>query len=229
MKKLSLIILSLFSFSVLADENEKIIQALKPFNLHNMEIVNSPIKGIKTVLSSEGIFYATVDGQYFLQGSLVQLTDKGSVDLTAQYLRKQLDKEVSKAISFKAENEKFVVDVFTDQTCPFCVKLHREIPEYNKRGITVRYFAFPRAGAKSKAAREMEAIWKAQNPQQAFTDAVNGKKTAAAQSTDLVEKQYSLGHQFGVNGTPAWVLSNGQLLPGYLSPDDLLAFLSISK
>jgi predicted DsbA family dithiol-disulfide isomerase len=35
--------------------------------------------------------------------------------------------------------------------------------------------------------------------------------------------------QFGVNGTPAMVLSNGYVLPGYQGPKELKAFLMSIK
>lgn len=50
-------------------------------------------------------------------------------------------------IEYKAANEKYVVTVFTDITCGYCVRLHSQMKEYNDLGITVRYMAFPRQGS----------------------------------------------------------------------------------
>ncbi|MCY1180224.1 Thiol:disulfide interchange protein DsbC [compost metagenome] len=41
------------------------------------------------------------------------------------------------------------------------------------------------------------------------------KEVPAAQCENPVEKQYQLGQMIGVQGTPAIVLANGQLIPGY--------------
>ena len=49
-------------------------------------------------------------------------------------------------ITYKAENEKYVVNVFTDITCGYCRKMHAEMADYNARGITFRYLAYPRSG-----------------------------------------------------------------------------------
>jgi thiol:disulfide interchange protein DsbC len=36
---------------------------------------------------------------------------------------------------------------------------------------------------------------------------------------------YALGREFAIDGTPAIVMTNGELLPGYLPPDVLLKHL----
>ena len=52
---------------------------------------------------------------------------------------------------------------------------------------------------------------------------VNG----AFQRPVLTPHQYRLGLDFGVTGTPALVLLDGTLLPGYRPAADLLALLGI--
>jgi len=40
-----------------------------------------------------------------------------------------------------------------------------------------------------------------------------------------VAREYQLGEDVGVRGTPAIVLENGEMLPGYLPPAQLAAHL----
>jgi thiol:disulfide interchange protein DsbC len=42
-------------------------------------------------------------------------------------------------------------------------------------------------------------------------------------------RHMALAHSFGVNGTPAIVLDDGRLLPGYLAPQQLLAVLEAKQ
>jgi thiol:disulfide interchange protein DsbC len=70
----------------------------------------------------------------------------------------------------------------------------------------------------------MKAIWCAKDRNKALDDAMNGKGVQPA-SCDGYRKHYTLGVQLGVNGTPAMVLSNGYVLPGYQGPKELKAFL----
>jgi len=44
-----------------------------------------------------------------------------------------------------------------------------------------------------------------------------------------VAKHYALGRDFGLEGTPAIVLANGELIGGYLPPAELVQHLSRSK
>ena len=43
-----------------------------------------------------------------------------------------------------------------------------------------------------------------------------------------VADQYMLGQKVGVRGTPALVMENGTLLPGYMSAADLTARMGIN-
>ena len=128
-------------------------------------------------------------------------------------------------IVYKAPKEQHVITVFTDITCGYCHKLHEQMSDYNALGITVRYLAFPRQGLQSQAEQDMKAIWCAKDRNKALDDAMNGKGVQPASCSVDIAKHYTLGVQMGVNGTPAMVLSNGMVLPGYQGPKELKAFL----
>ena len=128
-------------------------------------------------------------------------------------------------ILFPAKNEKYAITVFFDTSCHYCQLLHKDIGALNERGITVRYLAFPRSGVGSKIARQMETVFSAkENRAQLLADLENGKDIAETRA-DKVKKHYQLGHQFGVQGTPAIITPKGTLIPGYYKPDDLLKML----
>ena len=105
--------------------------------------------------------------------------------------------------------------MFTDTTCPYCHKLHAEVPELNKRGIEVRYVAFPRQGLNSPGDEQLQAVWCSTDKKAAMDKMVDGKEIKAAKCANPVSKQFALGQSIGVNGTPAIVLADGQVIPGY--------------
>ncbi|MCY1242011.1 Thiol:disulfide interchange protein DsbC [compost metagenome] len=107
--------------------------------------------------------------------------------------------------------------MFTDTTCPYCQKLHAEVPELNKRGIEVRYLAFPRQGPGSSGDQQLQSIWCAKDRQAAINDMFHEKEVKSAKCDNPVDKQFELGQMVGVQGTPAIILANGQMLPGYQS------------
>lgn len=218
--------LSLLTASSLVLANDaNIINNLKKLGAEQIEVKNSPLKGLKTVMTDQGILYASEDGKYVLQGKLYELTDKGPIDISAKSLMGVLESYKHEMIVYPAKQEKHVVTVFMDITCHYCHKLHEQMKGYNDLGITVRYLAFPRKGM-DKTAQQMEAIFTATDKVQALNDAENGKLPTQLKTPMIVKKHYDLGIQFGVRGTPAIVTESGELISGYLPPKELLAALN---
>ncbi|MFT5788968.1 MAG: thiol:disulfide interchange protein DsbC [Shewanella sp.] len=193
-----------------------------------MSIKESPIAGLYEALTNRGVLYISKDGTKMFHGTLYDL-DKGMKNLTEAAMAgpridmmKPLEENM---LVYKAKNEKHVVTVFTDVSCGYCRKLHNQMDEYNDLGITIRYLAFPRAGVPSANADEMEAVWCAADPLKAMGDAKAGKPVQNAKCDAKIAEQYNLGQAFGINGTPALVLEDGSLIPGYQPPKDLLRAL----
>lgn len=137
----------------------------------------------------------------------------------------KLDNFKDSMIEYKAPNEKYVVTAFVDITCHYCKLLHQNMKEYNDLGITFRYLAFPREGLDGVVAKQMEAIFTSKDKAQAYTDAENGKLPSDLKDADVVKKHYQMGLEFGINGTPALILPNGQTIPGFLKPEQLIKTL----
>ena len=187
-------------------------------------INESPIKGVYEVVVGARLFYVSEDGRYLMQGSMVDL--KSREDLTEKKLGAArlgaLEKlGTDNMIVFKPKIFKHLVYVFTDIDCGYCRKLHNEIAEYNKQGITVEYLAYPRMGLGSKDHRDMVSVWCAADRNQALTRAKEGKPVQAKECQSPVEAQFALGQRLGVTGTPAVYAANGTQLGGYLPPKQM--------
>lgn len=192
----------------------------------------SPIAGLLQVLTDRGVLYITEDGSKLVHGNVYDMNDRMN-NLTEAALaapRLEMLKPFEQdMLVYKAKNEKYVVTVFTDVDCGYCRKLHNQMDEYNDLGITIRYLAYPRAGIPSANADEMQAVWCAKDPLQAMTDAKSGGNVKAASCDIDIAKQYRLGGSFGINGTPALILEDGSMIPGYQPPADLLRTLESRK
>ncbi|MGD1524448.1 thioredoxin fold domain-containing protein [Vibrio harveyi] len=142
------------------------------------------------------------------------------------------------SFSYKAANEKASIVVFTDPTCPFCKKLHSEIPKLNEMGITVYNLFYPRqlgAGLKGNSKAEqviskMDQIWFAEDRKAAANDIYDGYRTSVPTNTELkvpnpVFEHYLLGEVTGMRGTPHILLSNGKTLRGYYKAEDINKYL----
>ena len=213
------------SASDVPNEAALIKQVSNTLGVNVLSIESSPIDGLYQALTDRGILYVSPDGTKLIHGDMYDLKN-GMQNLTEAALagpRIDMMKPFEKnMLVYKAKNEKHVVTIFTDVDCGYCRKLHNQMDGYNDLGITVRYLAYPRAGIPSANADEMEAVWCAKDPLQAMTDAKNGNNVKAAKCDANIEGQYRLGGSFGINGTPAIVLENGILVPGYQPPEALL-------
>ena len=126
-------------------------------------------------------------------------------------------------ISFPSKNELYSVTVFTDVDCGYCRKLHKEIIDYNKLGITINYAAFPRSGIGTETFTKMVGAWCSKNPKESLTNLKDGENLRLNFcDSQPIAKHYTIGQKLGITGTPAIISEDGQLFPGYHSPEDLL-------
>ncbi len=190
-------------------------------------VSEGPLDGMLQVFTNKGLFFTSNDGQYFIEGNIYDLKNQQLVN--EQQMRPYIQQQVAKAadgvIEYKAKNEKYVVNVFTDPSCGYCRKLHHEMKDYNNAGITVRYLAFPRGGAGSETFLQMQHIWCTKDNRSAMDAAKDGDKVKPAMCANPVKSQYEMGQSFGINGTPAIILPSGRLIPGYQPAKALLAQL----
>lgn len=184
-------------------------------------------------LSSGDLLYVSKQGDYIFAGNLLQITNEGLLDLTEAARSTQRSKTIQSVaikdqVVFAPKGEtKAIVQVFTDSTCPYCSRLHEQVPELNRQGVEVRYLAFPRQGPQGKGFNDLVNVWCADNKQQAMTNAKAGKKIANKQCTNPVAEQYALGQKLGVQGTPAIFLPNGRLIPGFVPAERLISELGM--
>lgn len=215
-----------------AIDTEALTQRFEKIGIKVDKIVPSDIDGLLEVQTNSGVIFSSPEGDHFLAGTLYSLDDNGKFSDVLAERQAPLNAEKVAAMSdtvieYKADNEKYVVTVFTDITCGYCVRLHSQMQGYNDLGITVRYMAYPRQGATGQVADQMAAIWASEDPKAAMHNAKVNREMPSA-GTDLTEqkqiiaKQYQLGRELGINGTPAIVLASGELVSGYLPPAQLL-------
>lgn len=190
----------------------------------------TPIAGIREVNSEGNVVYMTTDGRYLIAGEIVDLRTRANLtDESRSIHRAQVIAEAPTAdrIVYKAQSEKAVVYVFTDISCGFGRMLHERMPEYNRLGITVEYFAWPRAGLNSGDFVQMRNIWCAKDRNKAFDDAVAGRPVPAANCANPVANHIALGQQLGVEGTPAVYSASGAHLGGFLEPEKMAQALGL--
>jgi thiol:disulfide interchange protein DsbC len=187
----------------------------------------SPIPGIFEFAQGAEISYLTADGKYFIDGNIYDMDSRENLTETMRtHARATLLAAVpeSEMIIFSPPNPRYTITVFTDVDCAYCRKLHSQIGEINSLGVRVRYVFFPRTGPDTESWHKAEAVWCSANRNEALTRAKAGgaldlKKTCGETP---VAREYALGQSLGVQGTPAIFTANGNLIAGYLPPQELV-------
>lgn len=202
------------------------------------------IKGLYQVQVPGGpLLFVTPEGDKFIAGEVFGIDTTGFSKIEDPYVIEERKKALASlnakdSINFKPKGKaKAVVYVFTDIDCGYCRKLHsqmhtyneggQEKPGYNDLGIEVRYLAYPRAGIPSPSADKLVSTWCAKDKLDAMTKLKAGQTVANSTCDNPVAKQFQLGGQLGINGTPALLLPDGKLMPGYLPPEELAKTLGI--
>lgn len=195
-------------------------------------IRGTPIAGVYEVQSGMLFGYTSADGRYLIEGDLNDL-ERGErlTENSRKTARAALVAKVSndQSIEFlpKEQPAKYHVTVFTDVDCGYCRMFHQHIAEYNAEGIAVRYLFFPRSGANTPSFYKAEEVWCSADRQQALTDAKQGKAlTAGKDCKNPIAEHLALAGQLGLRGTPAILLEDGEMIPGYQAPAALLNILA---
>ncbi|GAB3279173.1 DsbC family protein [Parahaliea aestuarii] len=198
-------------------------------------VSTSELPGMYEVQFANGpLVYATAKGDYFVVGDLFTVSPQGYVNLAEKRrdgmrLERLAKVSTDDMIIFAPEGEaRTHITVFTDVTCFYCQKLHKEVPELNKRGVEVRYLAYPRAGLGSPGFRQLASAWCADDPQDTLTKLKNREAVPDnVCSGNPIAAEYALGQELGVRGTPAIITESGQMIPGYQSADELMVTLGL--
>ncbi len=188
----------------------------------------SPLPGLYQVMIPPQMFYISADGRFAIDGDLIDLQTGQNV---SNAVRDQMRIAAVNAqgedamIIYGPKKPTHTVTVFTDIDCGYCRKLHKEIDQYTKAGIKVRYMAYPRAGLNSGSYQKAVAVWCSKDRNDALTRAKLGEEIKAKDCDNPVAQEYELAQRLGLRGTPAIITEQGQILPGYVPADRLKLML----
>jgi len=205
-------------------------------------VEKTPLRGIYIAVFGDLVKYMDGSGRFlFRDGKL--LDDKAqdfsqSVLVDAQKAQDQKNLKNLQTLSvddkliYKADNERHAITVFTDLDCPFCQKLHHDVPNYLAQGISVHYVMYPREGLGSTGYHKAVNIWCQKDKQAAFEQAIGTQALATPTDNSCqhpIDAHLTLAENLHLAGTPVIMSPEGRLLHGYHSVDEVTAVLSIDK
>jgi thiol:disulfide interchange protein DsbC len=215
----------LIAFSAQADEGlvRKAFEAKFP-SMKVESVTRMPFPGLYEIVFDGQVVYTDEKLTYLMNGSLFDLRDAKERNLTRerrdQIASGALVKAQPNAIKRVKGSGKRVVYTFEDPNCGYCKELQKELNKM--KDVTVYTFLLPILSADS--AEKSKAIWCSKDRAKAWDDLMNKAalpaNTVKTCATPLEENQL-LAQRFGVRGTPAVYLANGQQVGGFLPADKL--------
>lgn len=231
MKKL-FIMLSLFALSTasLASnlELKKKLQAKFP----NTEITSAEfikeIPGlVELVVTGNKIIYTNKEGSLFVVGHIFD--SRSNVDITqaridslTSYSWNELP--FNDAIKVVKGNGKREFAVFSDPSCPFCVKLEKELQKITNYTMYVFPTPFRKDGQEV-----MGRILCDKNPAKSWTNYMQNGISPTSKDlckTDSILRTLKLASKIGVSGTPSLLGKNGKMVPGYMPAEKINKWLN---
>jgi len=225
---LSFLLTSSFTTSAETSGSEQLKQALAKSmpNVVPSKISATPVEGLYEVVVGSQVVYMSVDGRYMIEGDLYDLKTQANISENAKSAIRlaTLDKLGEKnMLIYKPEEVKNTITVVTDIDCPYCRRLHSEMPDYLKNSVEVRYIFMPLKG--SSDMKKTVSVWCADDRKVALDIVKAGGDIEDKTCDNPIMENLKVARELGVRGTPAIILEDGSLLPGYIPADKLVAEL----
>ncbi len=190
------------------------------------KISSTPVNGLYEVIVGTQVVYMDINARYMIEGDLFDLKTKVNVTEGAKSVIRlaAVDKlGADSMIIYTPKKIKNTITVVTDIDCPYSRRLHDEIPDYLENEIQVRYIFMPLKGPADM--KKTISVWCSDDQQLALDMAKAGVKIEEKTCKNPIKKHLKVAREMGIRGTPAILLEDGTLLPGYVPVDKLVAEL----
>ena len=193
------------------------------------EISKSPMPGLFEVRIGNDIFYTDPEGNYLIQGALIDtrarknLTEERINKLTAIDFK---DLQLKNAFTVVRGNGKRKVAVFEDPNCPYCKRFEKDLEKIDN--VTVHTFLVPILGADST--EKSRRIWCASDKAKTWDDwmlrNVAPKEAGAKCDTAALDANVAFARKYNITGTPTLVFVDGHRVPGAINTQQIEELLN---
>ena len=182
------------------------------------------------IIINKQIYYATNDGKYLIVGNVINLNTKESItENTKMNQRLSIidSMDMKNFMIFKPKKTDHILTIFTDTSCPYCQKLHNEIPDLLENNIEIRYVLFSRNGNDVDAYQQLVSAWCSADKVDALEDLFSGDiLDDVSNCENPIARNFDYAGSLSVEGTPTIFLEDGRIIPGYQNYKNILAFIN---
>jgi thiol:disulfide interchange protein DsbC len=162
------------------------------------------------------LLYTNDDATHFFIGTIFE--GKTQTDLTEQRMRRLntvrfADLPLNQAFKIVRGKGTRQFAYFSDPRCPYCKKFDQELVKMDD--VTVHVFMLPIISPESGPLAR--AVWCSPDRAKAWLDLMlnDVKPTANGNCPNPIDRNLELGKKFRVNGTPTFILADGQRMSGW--------------
>ena len=182
------------------------------------------------IIINKQIYYATNDGKYLIVGNVINLNTKESITENTKMNQRLsiIDSiDMKNYMIFKPKKTDHILTIFTDTSCPYCQKLHNEIPDLLENNIEIRYVLFSRNGNDVDAYQQLVSAWCSDDKVDALEDLFAGDILEDISNCENpIARNFDYAGSLSVKGTPTIFLEDGRIIPGYQNYKNILAFIN---
>ncbi|MEO6322420.1 MAG: DsbC family protein [Polaromonas sp.] len=194
------------------------------------EVSKTPMNGLYEIRVDSDIFYTDAEGNFLLQGNLIDT--KAKRNLTEERVEKLsaidfYDLPLKDAFIQVRGNGKRKLAVFEDPNCGYCKRFERDLQKVND--VTIHTFLIPILGADS--VEKSKNIWCAKDKGKAWLDWMVRDQPAAKTSCDTaaLDRNLAFSKKYKITGTPTLFFADGSRVPGAIGADQIEKMLAGAK
>jgi thiol:disulfide interchange protein DsbC len=194
------------------------------------EVSRTPMNGLWEVRVGNEILYTDAEGNFLIQGSLIDARVKKN--LTEERVEKlsAIDFDqlpVKDAFTIVRGNGKRKIAVFEDPNCGYCKRFERDLQKVDN--VTIHMFLYPILGPDST--EKSRNLWCSKDKGKAWQDWMVRDTMPAAASCDTtaIARNIEFGRKYKITGTPTMVFADGTRVPGAIPAQQVEKLLAAAK
>ena len=193
------------------------------------EVRGTPMPGIYEIRVGTELFYADAEGNYLLNGQMIDTRQKRNLTEERQEKLLAIDFDslpAKDAFTVVRGNGKRKLAVFQDPNCGYCKRFERDLQKVDN--VTVYMYLYPILGPDSTD--KSRNIWCAKDKAKAWADWMVRNEAApkAEGSCDAaaLARNVEFGKKHRITGTPTLVFVDGSRVPGAIAAADVEKMLA---
>lgn len=227
LKRIAACVLALWGLAACgASANEAKIRQILQGKFPNMmvqSVTKAPFAGLYEVVLDGEIVYTDAKVEYFFGGNIYDIRTLPPRNLTQDATNRMVVQTLSslqgQAIKRVKGSGNRILYTFEDPNCGYCKRLQQELEKMTD--LTIYTFLLPILSQDS--VEKSRAVWCAADRAKAWDDLMlratlpEGDRTCSTP----IERNIQLMRRFGIRGTPAIYLTNGQQIGGFVPAEKL--------